>query len=323
MSLNPDVAVFLDLLQEGREAGRSQPFHEMTPDQARAEFERASQGLDWPGPAGVTWQAFSGASRDGDQLRLRLYRPASNATTTSLPVVVYLHGGGFMVGSLDSHAAICRELAGRVGCAVLAVSYRLAPEYPFPTAVHDAEDALGWLAREGAALQLDTARLILAGDSAGATLATVLASAPERLPLRPCLQALFYPITDASRVSGSAQLFDEGYLLETATLEWFYQHYARTAEDRLAPRFSPLLRPDLAGATPTLLAIGGFDPLLDECLAYAERLAQAGVAVTTLRLGGLPHDFLRLYTLSEEVERLYQQIAECFTRAFAPLTPCA
>lgn len=316
MSLHPELTAFLDLVEEGRLAGRK-PLHALEPRAAREEFEQASAGLLWPWPERVERRELSARSRDGATFGMRLYLPQVEADHP-WPVLVYFHGGGYVVGSLYSHDGVCAELAWRTPCAVLAVDYRRAPEHRFPTALHDAEDALRWLVKEGAGQGLDVGRLAVGGDSAGATLATVMAikAARGELP-QPRLQLLCYPSTDASRSTVSMDLFDEGYLLETATLEWFYQQYQRTPEDRLDWRFSPLLCDNPSGAAPAFIGLAQYDPLHDEGLAYAERLRQAGVAVTLRQYGGTTHDFLRMNAVMPGIQEIYEEMARSLADAFA------
>ncbi|HYQ53543.1 MAG TPA: alpha/beta hydrolase [Pseudomonas sp.] len=313
MSLHPELSAFLDLVEEGRLAGRP-PLHALTPEAARAQFEQASSGLVWAWPQQVERRALSARSRDGAALGLRLYLP-QQVNDRPWPVLLYFHGGGYVVGSLDSHDGICAELAWRTPCAVLAVDYRRAPEQRFPTAVHDAEDALAWLLAEGPAQGLDVGRLAVGGDSAGATLATVLAIQAARAGAPQIrLQLLCYPSTDASRTTVSNELFDEGYLLESATLEWFYSQYQRTPDDRLDWRFSPLLCDDLQGVAPAFVALAQYDPLLDEGLAYAERLEQAGGAVTCRRYAAT-HDLLRMGAVMPGIDQVYEQLAQSLGEA--------
>ncbi|WP_339544191.1 alpha/beta hydrolase [Pseudomonas sp. RA_35y_Pfl2_P32] len=317
MSLHPELSAFLDLVEEGRLAGRP-PLHALSPALARDTFEQASVGLVWPWPQQVARHALTARTRDGASLALRLYVPEV-ACAQPWPVLLYFHGGGYVVGSLDSHDGICAELAWRTPCAVLAVEYRRAPEHRFPTALFDAEDALRWLVAEGAEHGLDATRLAVGGDSAGATLATVLAiqaaQAPQQWPsIR--LQLLCYPSTDASRTTVSSELFDEGYLLESATLEWFYNHYQRTPADRLDWRFSPLLCEHLQGAAPAFVGLAQYDPLHDEGLAYAERLQQAGVTVT-YRSYAATHDLLRMGAIMPGVDQVYAELASHLAQALA------
>jgi len=317
MSLHPELTAFLDLVEEGRLAGRP-ALHALSPVLARETFEQASTGLVWPWPKHVARRELAATTRDGASLGLRLYLPEI-ASEQGLPVLLYFHGGGYVVGSLDSHDGICAELAWRTPCAVLAVDYRRAPEHRFPTALFDAEDALRWLLAEGVAHGLDVNRLAVGGDSAGATLATVLAIQAAREPqawpaIR--LQLLCYPSTDASRTTVSSELFDEGYLLESATLEWFYDQYQRTPADRLDWRFSPLLTENLQGAAPAFVGLAQYDPLHDEGLAYAERLQQAGVKVTC-RHYAATHDLLRMGAIMPGIDEVYAELASHLAQALA------
>lgn len=316
MSLHPELTAFLDLVEEGRLAGR-EPMHALAPQAAREQFEQASSALVWPWPTQVDRLELSAPSRDGTAIGLRLYVPQIEHQG-AWPVLLYFHGGGYVVGSLDSHDGVCAELAWRTPCAVLAVDYRRAPEHRFPTALYDAEDALRWLAAEGAGHELDVSRIAVGGDSAGATLATVLAIQAGRAATdwpRLCLQLLCYPTTDASRATVSSDLFDEGYLLETATLQWFYEHYQRTPADRLDWRFSPLLFDDPGLCAPAFVGLAQYDPLHDEGLAYAEHLRQAGVAVTLRQYSGT-HDLLRMSAVMPGVEEVYEELAQSLAQAF-------
>ncbi|MFV3406499.1 alpha/beta hydrolase [Pseudomonas sp. NY15463] len=311
MTLHPDIGAFLDLAEE-RQAGSQATFATMTAQQARAAFELTTHQLRWPAPEAVDVQALEARGRDGAAIALRLYRP-HGASAGPQGLVCYLHGGGYVVGSLDSHDGVCRELCQRSGFPVLSVGYRLAPEHKFPTALHDCTDTLHWLREQAVPLGIDLERVVLAGDSVGASLATVLAieaaHAGEAAPITPCLQVLCYPMTDASQRSASMELFAEGYLLESDTLEWFYQHYARTAQDRLDWRFSPLLADDLRGVAPAVVVVAGFDPLLDEGLAYARKLQAQGVDVQLLEYPDLTHDLLRMRSVVPAVEQVHETLA--------------
>lgn len=312
MSLHPELNAFLDLAEESQADGPG-PFHLSTPAQAREAFERTTVQLRWGAPTDVSVVTVLYTARDGASLELRLYRPAS-AQAEALPVLVYFHGGGYVVGSLQSHDGVCREFCARTPCAVLSVGYRVAPEHKFPTPLNDGADALAWLAQHAVAEGLDINRVAFGGDSVGATLATVLALQaaldPASLAIKPCLQLLCYPVTDASTSSPSTELFGEGYLLESETLEWFYRHYANDAADRLDWRFSPLLATDYQGMAPAVIALAGHDPLLDEGRAYARRLQEHGVTVELIEYTGLIHDFLRLQSVVPDIDNVYTQLTQ-------------
>lgn len=304
--LHPEISAFLDMVDDGRRSGRP-ALHELPLEQARQDFEAASESLKAGAPS-MPVEALLIPAREGRQLPVRLYRPASAGDAA----ILYFHGGGYTVGSLDSHDGLCRWLAQHCDCAVVSVGYRLAPEAPFPAATFDARDAWNWLLDSAASLGLNPRRLAVGGDSAGATLATVLcAELAGEGAEQPCAQLLFYPAADASARSESQELFAEGYLLETATLDWFYVQYVPKHEQRGDWRCSPVHAGQaLQGSAPALLFAAEFDPLLDEGLAYAHALVEQGVEVEAERCCGMTHDFLRMGNLVPEVEGYYRRVAE-------------
>ncbi|AVK07509.1 MULTISPECIES: alpha/beta hydrolase [Pseudomonas aeruginosa group] len=320
MALNPDIAAYLELVGNGRSSGKSLPMHQLTVQQAREQFDQSSALMD-PGldePLARVETLFVPA-RDGTSLPARLYSPQGLSASPSLPGVLYLHGGGYVVGSLDSHDALCASLAERAGCVVLSLAYRLAPEWRFPTAAEDVEDAWCWLAAEAERLGIDPQRLAVAGDSVGGSLCAVLS---RQLALRgdasqPRLQVLIYPVTDASRTRQSIERYAVGHLLEKDSLEWFYQHYQRSPEDRQDPRFSPLLGVVPADLAPTLLLVAECDPLHDEGIAYAEHLRQGGAQVELCVYPGMTHDFLRMGAIVDEADEAKDMIAEALVAALA------
>lgn len=311
MGLVPELEAFLELVEFGRLSGKRKALHELTPQAARTDFEAAAQALDQPLP-GLDPRLLSFVSRDGHPLHARLYRQDEGDGLQ--PVLLYWHGGGYVVGSLDSHDALCRRLAALGRFAVLAVDYRLAPEWRFPTAVEDAEDAVVWLGEAAVGLGLDPTRVAFGGDSVGASLATVQAISAARSTsaskLRPRGQLLLYPVTDATSWRASHRDFASGYLLETATLEWFYRNYARAPEDLADWRCSPLLAAALTDLAPVLIHLAGHDPLHDEGLAYAQRLQACGNEVRLIDESGLTHDFARMAGLLPEVADRQQHWAD-------------
>ncbi|MEW9905244.1 alpha/beta hydrolase [Pseudomonas putida] len=313
MPLHPDIEGFLELVELGRLTGKSQPMHELSPQQAREQFAQASRLLD-SAPAGnleITQLAIP--NRDGQPLAARAYQRAQGAERLR-PVLVYFHGGGYVVGSLDSHDTLCRRLALAGDFVVLSADYRLAPEHKFPTAFNDAEDVALWLLNEGARHGLDAGRVALAGDSVGGSLVAALAiraaSAPEQLALRPKVQVLLYPVLDAAVERPSLERFAEGYLLEKQSLRWFYRQYERDTADRLDWRFSPIHAQLPAQMAPTILWLAEFDPLLDEGLAYAERLCGAGLEIDCQVKAGLTHDFARMGEVVGEVPGMLTTLAQ-------------
>lgn len=304
--LHPEISAFLDMVDEGRRSGRP-ALHEQPVAQARADFEAASVSLNAGAPS-MPVEALRVPARGARELPVRLYRPTSAGDAA----ILYFHGGGYTVGSLDSHDGLCRLLAQHCACTVLSVGYRLAPEAAFPAAPEDARDAWNWLLGEAVSLGLNPRRLAVGGDSAGATLATVLcAELAGEGAAQPVAQLLFYPAADASARSESEELFAEGYLLESASLDWFYEQYLPDVALRKDWRCSPLHAGRvLQGSAPALLFAAQFDPLLDEGLAYAQALVEQGVEVEAERCCGMTHDFLRMGSLVPEVEGYYRRVAE-------------
>jgi acetyl esterase len=264
--------------------------HALGVAQARAFYDAGAPILDLSPPPIERVQALTIASRDGHPMAARLYADRSDQP---LPVLLYLHGGGFTVGSLATHDVLCRQLSLYGRCAVVALDYRLAPEHRFPTAVHDAWDALLWLAQHAPSLGLDGARLAVGGDSAGGTLAAVCAlmARDAGMPLR--LQLLFYPGTKAHQDTQSHRLYERGYLLERETVDWFFEQYI-DRQDRDDWRFAPLNASEHAGVAPAWLGLAECDPLVDEGLAYADTLRLAGVAVDLDIYRGVVHGFVTM-----------------------------
>jgi acetyl esterase len=239
-----------------------------------------------PGPAGP--------------IPLRAYRGTGTLTGETLPALVYYHGGGWVVGDLDSHDWTCRMIANAADCAVISVDYRLAPEHPFPAAVEDALAAFRWAAVDNKRLGADPRRIAVAGDSAGGNLAAAvsLLNRDGDEP-SPAMQALIYPVTDAVGGQDSRERFAKGFLLSKADMDWFESHYLPSGSDQTDPRVSVLRAEDLAGLPPAYVTTAGFDPLRDEGEAYAARLEQAGVPTVLRRHPGLVHGFANLTAVSK------------------------
>jgi acetyl esterase len=219
----------------------------------------------------------------------RLYAPSDAV----LPVMLYLHGGGFTIGDLETHDSLCRQLSIRSGAAVLALDYRLAPEHRFPAAVDDAWAALAWLHDRADALGLDGSRLAVGGDSAGGTLAAGCAFFARDRGLPLALQLLITPGTDAHASHDSHRRFAEGFLLDAKSIEWFFDHYI-AADQRTDWRFAPLHADDHADLAPAAVLLAEADPLVDEGLAYADVLRTAGVPVQLELARGVTHDFIKM-----------------------------
>jgi len=234
---------------------------------------------------------------------LRFYRPVLDAPTQAalLPVLVYFHGGGCVIGDLDTHDVLCRQLANAAGCAVVAVDYRLAPEHRFPVAVDDAIAATRWVAKQAASLGVDATRLAVGGDSAGGNLAAVVCIAARDagdLPI--AYQLLVYPATDMRRTLPSHTTNGDGYLLTKDTIGYFHDHYIDDARHDLDWRASPLLASDLGRLPPALVITAGFDPLRDEGLAYADALTQAGNRASCVCFEREIHGFITMGRVLDE-----------------------
>lgn len=266
------------------------PMHAMTVAQARAFYDAGAPILDLlPAPVDRV-QEMQIPARDGHLMPARLYAARSDQP---LPVLLYFHGGGFTVGSLQTHDVLCRQLSLLGQCAVVSLDYRLAPEHRFPTSVHDAWDALLWLKVHGAALGLDTQYLAVGGDSAGGTLAAVCALMARDAGLVLCLQLLFYPGTTAHQDTDSHRRYAHGFLLDKETVDWFFAHYI-DVQDRSDWRFAPLNAPDHSGLAPAWLGLAECDPLIDEGIAYADTLRMAGVPVDLEIYRGVIHGFVTM-----------------------------
>jgi len=241
-------------------------------------------------------------------LALRVYTP-TGAPHAPLPALVYFHGGGLVAGSLDSHDAICRSLTNASGCRLISVDYRLAPEHPFPAAIADGYAAAAWVAAHPRELGIDADRIVLGGDSAGATLAAVVCqmAATARHP-RLALQLLICPIMDACAVTDSRRAFAAGHLLDQATLDHDLAHYLGPEVDRTDARVSPLRAEQLEPLPPTCIHTAEFDPLRDEGAAYAERLRLAGVKTTYRCHSGMIHLFYGMGRLIPYAATAYRLI---------------
>jgi acetyl esterase len=239
------------------------------------------------------------------ELDARLYRPLEE---DNLPLLVFFHGGGFVMGNLDTHDNLCRSLARQTGAVVVSVAYRLAPEQRFPAAPHDCYAATCWLVEHATQLGVDSSRLALAGDSAGGNLALAVSQlAAQRKGPKIRYQCLFYPVTDAGCDSESFEEFASGYLLSAAMMKWFWQQYLVEAGQADDPLASPLRAESLAGLPPTTLITAEFDPLRDEGEALAECLREAGVAVRVQRCDGMIHGFI---SMAPFVEAAAQTLAD-------------
>ena len=286
----------------------------------RREVLRRSAGWAMPRLRGVHAVDRTIPGSDGP-LDVRVYR--SLAARAEPPAVVFLHGGGFVTGDLDSHDGTCRLLAHETGAVVVSVAYRLAPEHPFPAAPRDALAAFRWVHANPRELATRPGAVAVAGDSAGGNLAAVtcVAARDDGGPA-PIAQGLIYPATDLRGGTRSMRLFADGYFLSSADIEWFLAQYLPDQALRSSPQVSPLLAADLSGLPPAHVWTGGFDPLRDEGRAYADRLAAAGVPVRYRCLDDQVHGFLGMGVLPDGLglaRGICREFGELVDRACAGL----
>lgn len=308
--LTPQMAQVLDGV---RRAGRV-PFHRMDVTTARQAYAAASEVLEVPRMPLARVEDLLVPSGDG--ARLRAARCYAASLEPKLPVLLYLHGGGFTIGDLDTHDSLCRQLAARSGAAVVALDYRLAPEHRFPAAVDDAWSCMAWLAEEGArVLRLDSSRLAVGGDSAGGTLAAVCALRARDMGLPLSGQLLITPGTAATAEHDSRRRYGQGYLLEAEGIDWFFNHYA-DVDQRHDWRFAPLEADEAEGVAPACMVLAEADPLVDEGLAYADRLRARGVDVELELYRGVTHDFIKMGRALPEAHQAQAALAAFLRKVF-------
>jgi acetyl esterase len=286
MALDPNVELLLSAMAQG-----GQSLSEMGVEQARAMIEQFD-ALAAGSPVELPRVEDMNAPGAAGDIPLRLYSPAADAV---LPVVVYFHGGGWVIGNIKSHDFICRRLARDANATVISVDYRLAPEHTFPCAVEDCYAVTKWVADNAQQLKVDGSRLAVAGDSAGGNLTAVTAlQARDRGGPTIAFELMIYPVVDGTMSFPSIKENAEGYLLTAADMVWFYDQYAPDGVDRKNPMLSPLYAPDLSGLPPALVITAEYDPLRDEGEAYADALQQAGVEARSSRYDGMVHGFFGL-----------------------------
>ncbi len=292
--LDPQARTFLDQVA----AAGIPDAPGQSPKEVRTQMEVGSLMLGRPPKVGrMEDRSFEGP---GGPVRVRLTTPESCGGSVC-PGLVYFHGGGWVAGSIATHDHLCRAIANEAGVAVVSVDYRLAPEFPFPAAVEDADAATIWVSENAEELGIDPTRLAVGGDSAGGNLAAVVARrARDRGGPPLAFQVLLYPATDADLNTQSYLENADGYFLTRAAMSWYWDHYLPDRARRLDPDASPLRAEDLTGLPPALVLTAEYDPLRDEGEAYARRLAEAGVKVTTAAYPGMIHGFLRRYRSFEQ-----------------------
>ena len=288
---------------------------QLTPGQAREQFKlrvaklaqkesiHRSYDRRIPGP--------------GADLAIRIYAPREAKPGERFPVLLWFHGGGFVIGDLDTHDPACRALATQAECLVVAVDYRLAPECKFPAAVDDSMAALRWLALHAPEIGGDPARIAVGGDSAGGNLAAVcsILARDDGYP-KLAHQLLIYPCTAPEPETPSHRQFAEGHLLTRNTITWFYKQYVRSPREFNDFRFAPLVAKDLSNLPPALVLVAGYDPLRDEGVDYAKRLIEAGNRVTLVNYEGMIHGFYLMGGAVDAARRALSQSAQALKEAF-------
>jgi acetyl esterase len=308
--LDPQIQslVWLMTLRDGR-------------DLHHAGLRRARRSLDHNGSllahriADVTTHDRAVAGAAGER-RVRVYTP-SFARGRAAPGLVWFHGGGFTIGSIESHDGICRTLASEAGVVVASVDYRLAPEHPFPAAVDDALAATRAILADAASFGMNARAVAVGGDSAGGNLAAVTARALRGDALAPAFQLLVYPATDFTRSSASHAYFNRGYVLTKGTMDWFLDNYLPPAASVEDPRVSCLFAEDLSGLPPAFVVTAGFDPLRDEGKAYADKMRAAGVHVEYVCVEGAVHGFFNMAGTLREPTRVLSMAADRLRRGLA------
>jgi acetyl esterase len=288
------------------------PLHSLSPQAAKLAYAKACDVLEVPKAPLARVQDLLVPARDGALLPARLYAPSHSV----LPVLMYLHGGGFTIGSVQTHDILCRELARLAGIAVLSVDYRLAPEQQFPVAVNDSWDALQWLQKQGGALGIDTRRIAVGGDSAGGTLAAVCALMARDAGLPLALQMLIYPGCIAHADTPSHTTYANGYVLSAASVAYFFEQYIPSRAQRNDWRFAPLNADDHSGVAPAWIGLAECDPLVDEGVQYADALRAAGVAVDIEIYRGVTHEFIKMGRSIPEAKVAHLHAANALQQAF-------
>ncbi|GJM14492.1 MAG: acetylhydrolase [Pseudohongiella sp.] len=301
MALDPQAKLLLERI----EAANAPNYEEVSPEQARIMYDKASEVLKGPNPDMHSIEESSAPGVAGD-IPLRIYRPNAKR---DLPLLVFYHGGGYVIGSLDSHDIVCRGISLQAECVVIAVDYRLAPEHKYPAAVEDAWSALEWIAQNSDSLGFDAARIAVGGDSAGGNLATVvsLMARDKGLPSL-CLQLLIYPGTDLECGYPSHDSFGSDYRLTKSLIGWFMDNYFTPDDNRSHWQASPMNATDHSNVPPAFVLSAGFDPLQDEEFAYSEKLRQAGISVEHSHYEGMIHGFI---TMPGVLDKANEAISEC------------
>ena len=310
MPLDPLVKAFLD---QAAAMPRPKPWE--TPISVLRKNFAAFMGMVGPKDVPVgTIKNFTIPGSAGD-IRARAYTPVA-AGGDALPALIYFHGGGFVVGDLDTHDGLCRLFAHEGGFRVIAVDYRLAPEHKWPAALDDGVAALRWIAENAPALGVDAGRIAVGGDSAGGLLAACLTQAMKGKAAI-AFQLLMFPSTDLAGAFASMDKFAVGYFMDKRTIEWNTEQVLPKDADPKSPQISPLRAQDFSGLPPAYMMLGGYDPLHDEGLAYAEKLKQAGVQTQIADYGDMVHCFIYLQTVLPQAHDAVAAAAKAVKDALA------
>jgi acetyl esterase len=313
MALHPQCKAFLDMI----EAAGGPGLNELPLDEARkVPYQMIELGGAEEPVAQVDTRVIPGPV----QIPVRVYRPS---LARDLPALMYFHGGGFVICNLDTHDRLCRSLANASGCAVVSVDYRLAPEHKFPAAVEDAYSATRYVAEHAAEFGIDPNRIAVAGDSAGANLATVVAlMARDRGGQGLKFQLLIYPVSDfTEHATESRREYGKGYFLDEELMDWFADQYFAPETERHQPYASPIKASDLRGLPPAFVITGECDPLRDQGEAYADKMRSAGVSVVLKRYEGMIHPFLSLAGIVDEGRVAIEDSAAALREALTAGTP--
>jgi acetyl esterase len=308
MALDPGIKLLLDAMA----AAGGPALGTQSVAETRAVFDNMPLPRKQIDVARVEDRKIPGAA---GEITVRIYQPRGAGVK---PVLVYFHGGGWVIGSLDSHDAVCRELADGAGCVVVSVDYRMAPEHRYPASPDDCYAATKWVSANAASLGADPKRLAVGGDSAGGNLSAVVAQmARDKGGPAIRFQLLIYPVTDADFTRRSYVDNAEGYLLTTAAMHWFWDHYIPSKPQRMEPYASPIRAADLSGLPPAWVCTAEFDPLRDEGEAYAQRLQQAGVSTTLTRFDGLIHGFISMGVAAPKAQAAVDEAVAALKKGLA------
>ncbi len=314
--LHPQTQALLTSMEQSGAA----PTHLLTVEEARRAYRDRRLTLQ-PEPPAVADVVELRAPGPLGPVSLRMYWPLAPifeaANRDLLPVLMFFHGGGWVIGDLDTHDTLCRQLANASGCAVIATDYRLAPEHPFPAGLEDCVAATEWVRQNAKALGVDGMRIAVGGDSAGGNLAAAVAITQRDVGMPLAFQLLIYPVTDQKGGTPSHVSNGQGYLLTNDTMNYYRDHYISDPADHLDWRASPLVRPDLSDLPPAFVLTAGYDPLRDEGLYYAQRMSDSGCAATYVCFERQIHGFILMGKVIDEANTAVAFCADALRRGLA------